>query len=81
MINNDELEAILLKDDTIELATVEGDGYHYHLNIVSDSFAGKRPVARQQWVYTILKPYITSGQLHAVTMKTWTKTEWENRGA
>ena len=24
-----------------------------------------------------LKNYITTGQLHALTMKTWTKDEWE----
>jgi len=79
MISNEELQRFLLAEDNVEHVEVEGDGYHYDLTIVSDEFLGKSRVARQQWVYARLNDYITSGRLHAINMKTWTKSEWEKQ--
>lgn len=79
MLSNDQLEHHLNGVDGVEYAQVKGDGYHYQLTIVSDVFVGKSKVARQQWVYAQLKDYITTGSLHALSMKTWTKTEWERQ--
>lgn len=76
MITNEKLEQILQNNQEIHHARVEGDGYHYQVTIVSDSFIGKSAVMRQQWVYKLLKEYITGGALHAITMKTWTQAEW-----
>lgn len=78
MISNEQLERDLIAFDDVEYVTVEGDGYHYDLTIVSDAFIGKSKVGRQQWVYARLKEYILSGSLHAINMKTLTKAEWEN---
>ena len=79
MISNDELKSDLLAGGDIEYVEVEGDGYHYHLTIVSDAFIDKSKVARQQWVYARLHDKITSGRLHAINMKTWTNAEWEKK--
>jgi acid stress-induced BolA-like protein IbaG/YrbA len=76
-LTNDSLEQLLRQDPAVHIAQVEGDGYHYQLLIVSDYFLGKTKVARQQWVYGKLKEHIASGRLHALTMKTLTKKEWE----
>jgi acid stress-induced BolA-like protein IbaG/YrbA len=81
MISNEELERRLIESDEVEFVEVSGDGYHYQLTIVSNAFQGKSKVARQQWVYAKLKDYITSGSLHALSMKTLTKEEWgKNHG-
>jgi acid stress-induced BolA-like protein IbaG/YrbA len=77
MISHDEIEARLLAEAGVAYVHVFGDGYHYELTIVSNHFDGLRPVARQQWVYSQLQDVITSGDLHALTMKTWTEAEWE----
>lgn len=77
MITNEQIEQQLSQCAGVEYVSVTGDGYHYHLIIVTDAFVGKSKVARQQWVYALLKEYITAGQLHALSMKTWTKDEWE----
>ncbi len=77
MLTNEALEKVLQQEAVIHYVKVEGDGYHYHLTIVSNAFTGKSKVARQQWVYALLKEYITSGSLHALSMKTWTEEEWE----
>ncbi len=58
-------------------AEVTGDGYHFQVTLVSPHFEGLSRIKREQWVYTQLGDWITSGQLHAITMKTWTVAEWE----
>ena len=79
MLSNEELERCLKAVSGVDYVLVEGDGYHYQLTIVSDVFLGKSKVARQQWVYAQLKDDITTGSLHALSMKTWTKNEWEKQ--
>jgi acid stress-induced BolA-like protein IbaG/YrbA len=78
MISNEEIEQYLKSVEGVKYVAVEGDGYHYKLTIASDVFRGKPKVSRQQWVYAQLKDYITSGQLHALSMTTLTMEEWEN---
>ena len=56
---------------------VDGDGRHFDAVIVSDQFSGKLPVKRQQLVYGLLGDKITSGDVHAFSMKTFTAAEWE----
>lgn len=77
MLTNEAVEKKLQEIPEVIYVKVEGDGYHYNLTLVSDVFAGMSKVARQQWVYGLLKEYITTGSLHALSMKTWTKDEWE----
>lgn len=79
MISNETVEQHLLTNPEIEYVKVTGDGYHYQLVVVSDVFLGKTSVARQQWIYSKLKDFITTGSLHALSMKTWTKDEWETK--
>ena len=80
MLSNDDLEKKLKAIDEVYYVKVEGDGYQYQLTIVSDLFLEKSKVARQQWVYKQLKDEITTGRLHAISMKTLTKKEWSNHG-
>lgn len=76
MVSNKQIEEHFNAIDEVSYVKVEGDGYHYQLTIVTDIFLNKTKVARQQWVYAQLNDLITSGKLHALTMKTWTKEEW-----
>jgi len=55
--------------------TVAGDGYHFEATVVSEAFEGKRPVARQQMVYATVQEDISSGELHALSLKTLTPSE------
>ncbi len=57
--------------------TVTGDGSHFNATIVGAVFEGMMPVKKQQLVYKTVNEYITSGELHAFTMKTYTPAEWE----
>jgi acid stress-induced BolA-like protein IbaG/YrbA len=76
MLSNEEIEQRIKDIDHVSYVKVEGDGYKYHLTVVSDIFLEKSRVARQQWVYAQINDFISSGRLHALTMKTWTEEEW-----
>lgn len=57
--------------------TVTGDGSHFQAVVVSDEFEGKSLVAKQKMVYATVNEQITSGTLHAFTIKAYTPAEWE----
>ncbi len=55
---------------------VTGEGCDFQAVVVSPQFEGKLPVARQKMVYATLGDLITSGALHAVTIKAYTPEQW-----
>lgn len=59
---------------------VTGDGYHFQVTLISERFAGQRAVQRQQLVYAAVQEWIASGELHALSMRTFTPTEWATAG-
>lgn len=77
MITNEQIEQHLRECSEIQQAFVSGDGYHYQITVISNHFIGQSKVARQRWVYSKLKHYITEGSLHALSMTTLTNEEWE----
>lgn len=56
--------------------SVSGDGSHFVVTVVSPEFEGQSPVVRQKRVYATLNEQITSGALHAVTIKAYTPAQW-----
>lgn len=54
---------------------VEGSGGKYLVAITGDVFSGLNPVKRQQLVYQHLNAHISSGAVHAVTMRLKTPEE------
>jgi len=61
--------------DAVHVA-VEGEGGKFTVTVVHPDFADLRPVARQQRIYAPLQPHISSGVIHAVSMRTHTPEEW-----
>jgi len=57
--------------------TVTGDGSHFEAVVIGAVFEGMMPVKKQQMVYATVNDLITSGELHALTIKTYTPEEWE----
>lgn len=52
------------------------DGNKCLVAVASAAFDGMRPVKKQQLVYGCLNDLIASGELHAVSMHTYTPAEW-----
>ena len=57
------------------------DGVHFDVIVVSPEFEGVMPVKRQQMVYTAISELITTGQVHALGMKTYTPQEWQHKNS
>jgi acid stress-induced BolA-like protein IbaG/YrbA len=57
---------------------VDGDGRHFQAVIVSNAFAGKRPIQRHQLVYAALGDRMRE-EIHALSMKTLTPEEFGNQ--
>ena len=56
---------------------VTGDGSHFEAVVIGEVFDGLSLVKKQQKVYATLGDKITSGELHALTIKTFTASEYE----
>jgi stress-induced morphogen len=52
-----------------------GTGDHFEAQIVSPAFVGKDRMDRHRMVMTLLDQEMKSGEIHALTMKTWTPEE------
>lgn len=55
---------------------VTGDGSHFEAIVIGEVFADLSLVKKQQKVYATLGDKITSGEVHALTIKTFTAEEW-----
>jgi len=63
-------------------ADVQGDdGRHFSAIVVADCFRDKSMLDRQRQVYAALNDKLESGELHALSLKTFTKDEWNAKGA
>ena len=56
---------------------VSGDGSHFDAIVISNQFEGKSLIQQQRMVYDTLGDKITSGALHALSIKSYTQTQWE----
>lgn len=72
----DDVKALLVAAIPDAEIQVQGEGNKYTVTVVTDRFAGMRPVAKQQLIYAPLNAHIASGEIHAVTMRTLTQEEW-----
>lgn len=72
----EELQSVIAAGLPCEHITVEGDGRHWSATIVSAEFEGRRPIARHQRVYATLGDKMKTDEVHALSMKTLTPTEW-----
>lgn len=52
-----------------------GSESHFKVVLVTDQFAGKRPVQRHQAVYAVLSEEL-AGPVHALALHTYTPLEW-----
>ncbi|MCB1935299.1 MAG: BolA/IbaG family iron-sulfur metabolism protein [Nitrosomonas sp.] len=62
-----------------DLIQVEGeDGHHFQAIIVSPEFRGKRMIQQHQLVYQALGDKMKQ-EIHALSMKTFTPEEWNDK--
>lgn len=69
----------LMNESMAHAGYFEGKESHFKLTIVSDTFDGKRLVARHQMVYQLVDALLTSqgGNVHALAIHAYTPDEWQ----
>lgn len=72
-----EIEQILQTALALDEVHVSSDGSHYKVVAVGECFDGMSRVKQQQAIYAPLTEQIASGALHALTIKTFTPTQWK----
>ena len=60
-------------------AIVTGDAGKYQATVISPVFEGLSMVKEHQLVYATVNAQIASGDLHALTIKTYTPGEWQEK--
>jgi len=76
----EQLRALIAAGLPCTHLSVDGDGRHWQAVVVSEAFAGLRPIARHQRVYATLGSKMHTDEVHALSMKTYTPAEWATQG-
>ena len=66
-----------LTDPQVEVADTTGTGDHFSAVIISDDFKDLSLIEQHQLVYKTLGTYLTN-EIHALQLKTYTKSAWGN---
>ncbi|NOK37118.1 BolA/IbaG family iron-sulfur metabolism protein [Corallococcus exercitus] len=69
-----------LPGSEVELNDTTGTGDHFEARVVSPAFTGKTMVEQHQLVYAPLQPWLKSGELHALALKTYSPEQWKKLG-
>ena len=78
MIAPEQIEQYIKSGLECDFVEVTGDGQHFEAVIVSPAFRGRSRVQRHQLVYAALGERMR-GEIHALSMKTFTPEDWAVR--
>jgi acid stress-induced BolA-like protein IbaG/YrbA len=76
-MENQQIEALLKDSLNLNEVHVTGDGSHFQIIAISDQFAEMSRLKKQQFVYAPLASVIAEGGMHAVSIKTFTESQWK----
>ena len=79
MIDPDQIKRWIQEGLSCEHVAVQGDGHHFEAVIVSPAFRGRTRVQQHQQVYAALGTRM-GGEIHALSMQTFTPEDWAARG-
>jgi len=77
-MTSQDVEDLICQGMQCTSISIEGDGRHWFATIVSPEFEGLRAIKRHQLVYKTLGQKMHTDEVHALSMKTFTPTEWES---
>jgi acid stress-induced BolA-like protein IbaG/YrbA len=58
-----------------------GDGVHFEATVVSEAFIGKSLLQQHRLVYAALGERLNNEEIHALALKTYTPTTWQQKQA
>ncbi len=75
-----EIEALIqaaLPGAKVRVEDTVGDGNHFQAVVVAEQFQGLSLIQQHRLVNEALKPYLQDGRLHALALRTFTPSQWE----
>ncbi len=60
-----------------EVHVMTNDGSHFQVIAIGELFADLSRVKKQQAIYAPLAEFINDNRIHALSIKTYTPTEWQ----
>ena len=75
-MDSTQVKAILEQAIQVQELHVRGEGSHFEVIAVDDAFQTMSRIKKQQLIYAPLADYIQRGDMHAVSIKTFTPDEW-----
>lgn len=76
-MNPEELKSIIEATFADGHVEVTGDGRHFSAVVVSDAFNGKNMIAQHRLVYAALGDRFDTEAVHALSLKTYTREQWQ----
>jgi monothiol glutaredoxin len=81
MIKQSEVQKLIMNNFPQAVVMIEGEGCDLNITVISEQFVGLTMVKQHQSVMAVLSEPLTSGRLHAVTLKTHTPQQWQEQQA
>lgn len=75
-MDSTQVQQILEQALNFQELHVKGEGSHYEVIAIDESFESMSRVKKQQLIYAPLMEYIQRNEIHAVSIKTFTPQEW-----
>lgn len=72
-----EIERILKDNLNLTEVYAQGENAHFGVIVVSDEIAAMPKVKQQQTIYAPLMAYFSTGEIHALTIKTFSVEKWK----
>ena len=76
MVTPESIQLNIAQGMETEHLSVTGDGQHFEAIVVSAEFSGESRIRRHQRVFQTLGERMR-GEIHALSIKTYTPEEWE----
>ena len=80
MIDPEELKRRVVQaftDADVDVQDMTGTRDHFEMRVVSSRFAGQSMVDQHQMVYAPLQDWLKTGELHALSLRTFTPEQWK----
>lgn len=72
-----EIEKILKAALNLDEVYVQGENAYFGVIVVSDEIAQLSRLKQQQTIYAPLMDYFSTGEIHALTIKTFSVEKWK----
>lgn len=79
-MQSEEIQAMIQRGLPDAEVQVSGDGRHFDAVVVSEVFAGKGLLEQHRLVYATLGDKM-GGDIHALTIRTYTREQWTQANA